>query len=128
MKSTPLELSNSVSYNSHTQFMSEVILMTSFSKNTSVTNILKCANAWKLKKRYFLSTYNGLLTDTYCWGRIWILLLSKVFHAYTSLFAANMFLLCNTCRFITPNTIPYKKSVERIIARGWNGIFGEIFF
>ena len=66
LKSTPLELSNSVSHNSHTEFMSEVILMTSFSKNTSWTNIFKCKNARKLEKSYFLSTYNGLLTDTHC--------------------------------------------------------------
>ena len=41
------------------------------------------------------------------------------FHAYISLFAANMFLLCNTCHFITANTFGYKKSVRRIIAKDW---------
>ena len=66
LKSTPLELSNSVSHNSQSKFMSKVILMTSFSKNTSMANIFKCKNAKKMGKSYFLSTCNWLSTDTYC--------------------------------------------------------------
>ena len=109
MKSTPLELSYSMSHNSNTEFMSEVILITSFSKNTSIGNIFKCKNTTKLEKRYFSSTYKGLLTDTYCWDRFWILWLSISFmRIWVSL--QQMFLLCNTW---------YNKSVETIIARGW---------
>ena len=119
MKSTPLELSSSVSHNSHTEFISEVILMTSFSKNTSVTNIFKRKNARKLEKKLFF-IYLQSTSNRY------ILLRSNLnffifyfFHAHIRLFAANMFLLCNTCHFITANTFGYKKSVRRIIAKGW---------
>ena len=119
MKSTPLELSSSVSHNSHTEFISEVILMTSFSKNTSVTNIFKRKNARKLEKKLFFiylqSTFNRYILLR---GNLNFIIF-YFFHAYLSLFAANMFLLCNTCHFITANTFGYKKSVRRIIAKGW---------
>ena len=119
MKSTPLELSSSVSHNSHTEFISEVILMTSFSKNTSVTNIFKRKNARKLEKKLFFiylqSTFNRYILLR---GNLNFIIF-YFFHAYISLFAANMFLLCNTCHFITANTFGYKKSVRRIIAKGW---------
>ena len=119
MKSTPLELSSSVSHNSHTEFISEVILMTSFSKNTSVTNIFKRKNARKLEKKLFFiylqSTFNRYILLR---GNL-NLIIFYFFHAYISLFAANMFLLCNTCHFITANTFGYKKSVRRIIAKDW---------
>ena len=119
MKSTPLELSSSVSHNSHTEFISEVILMTSFSKNTSVTNIFKRKNARKLEKKLFFiylqSTFNRYILLR---GNLNFIIF-YFFHAYISLFAANMFLLCNTCHFITANTFGYKKSVRRIIAKSW---------
>ena len=119
MKSTPLELSSSVSHNSHTEFISEVILMTSFSKNTSVSNIFKRKNARKLEKKLFFiylqSTFNRYILLR---GNLNFIIF-YFFHAYISLFAANMFLLCNTCHFITANTFGYKKSVRRIIAKGW---------
>ena len=119
MKSTPLELSSSVSHNSHTEFISEVILMTSFSKNTSVTNIFKRKNARKLEKKLFFiylqSTFNRYILLR---GNLNFIIF-YFFHAYISLFAANMFLLCNTCHFITANTFGYKKSVRRIIAKDW---------
>ena len=53
MKSNLLELSNRVSQNGHTQLILQVILMTYFSKNTSVANIFKWKNARKLEKSYF---------------------------------------------------------------------------
>ena len=119
MKSTPLELSSSVSHNSHTEFISEVILMTSFSKNTSVTNIFKRKNARKLEKKLFFiylqSTFNRYILLR---GNLNFIIF-YFFHAYIRLFAANMFLLCNTCHFITANTFGYKKSVRRIIAKDW---------
>ena len=121
MKSTPLELSNSLSHNSHTEFMSEVILMTSFSKKTSVTNMQmqKCQKTGK--KLFFV--YLQWTFNTYIFLRDSLnFIIVPFFHAYISLFVANVS-FSNTCRFTRANTFQYKKSVGRVIARDWTWHF-----